>query len=140
MLVCRALPLALATAGFVHITPTEPPGLPLAPSAYVQPMEQGQFVPPYQTPGPPQFPNPFACCGGQYPLPRDPGFKVPWAPPVGDPGPSGDPGPPGDPPVITTYVDPGPPTNPVDEPSSGIIVLGGLAGLFLLRGLRMGRT
>ncbi len=66
MLVCRVLPLALAGAGLLNITPTEPPGRHVAPPAYVQPVQQGQFVPPYPTPGLPPFPSPFACCGGQF--------------------------------------------------------------------------
>jgi hypothetical protein len=138
MLVCRALPLALAGAGLVNITPTEPPNHPVASSAYVQPVQQGQFVPPYQPPGPPPFPSPFACCGVPFPPPNDPGINIPLSPPVSDPGPNGDP--PGDPPIITTFVDPGPPPNSVDEPSSGVVVLGALTSLLLFRRARPFRT
>jgi hypothetical protein len=130
MLVCRALPLALAAAGLVNIPPTEPPGHPSAPPAYVQPVQQGQFVPPYQTAGPPPFPSPFACCGVQFQPPSDPGTNDPLTPPVSDPGPTGDP------PILTFVVSDPPPSNPVDEPSSGIVVVGALAGLVALRRVR----
>ena len=131
MLVCRALPLALGV-GLLNVAPTEPPGQPVAVPAYVQPMQHGQFIPPYQPPGPPPFPSPFACCGGQFQPPNDP---VPLTPPVTDPWPNGDP--PGDPPIIvTTNAE----TNPVDEPSSGIVVLGALASLLLFRRSRRFRT
>jgi len=138
MLVCRALPLALS-AGLLNVTPTEPPVHAVAPPAYVQPAQQGQFVPPYQTLGSPPFPSPFACCGGQFQPPDDPGIKVPLTPPPDDPWPNGDP--PGyPPPIVTTFVDPGPPANSVDEPSSGIVVLGALASLLLFRTARRTRT
>lgn len=139
MLVCRALPLALAGAGLLNIAPTEPPGHPVASPAYVQSVPQGQFVAPYQPSGLPSYPSPFACCGVQFQPPSDPGTKVPLPPPVTDPWPNGDP--PGDPPgiIVTTSVDPDP-GNSVDEPSSGIVVLGGLASLLLLRKARGVRT
>ncbi len=130
MLVCRALPLAL-TAGLLNVTPAEPPAHPVAPPAYVQPVREAQFVPPYLPPGPPALPNPFACCAGQF---NPPGGHVPYTPP--DTPPVGDPGPPGDPPIIVTTFSDSPPTNSVDEPSSGIVVLGGLASLLLVRQLR----
>jgi hypothetical protein len=137
MLVCRALPLALG-AGLLNVTPTEPLGHPVSPPAYVQPVQQSQFVPPYQTPGSPPFPSAFACCGVQ--PPGDPGTPVPLTPPVNDPWPNGDP--PGDPPIIvTTNVEPDPPpTNSVDEPSSGIVVLAGIASLLLFRRARRVRS
>jgi hypothetical protein len=127
MLVCRALPLALVGTGLVNVAPSEPPGYPVAAHAYVQPLQQGYFVPPYQPPGPPPFPDLFACCGEPLPPPNHPRFRLP----VNDPWPNGDP--PGDPPIVTTSVDPGPPGKSVDEPSSGIVVLGALAGLLVFR-------
>jgi hypothetical protein len=144
MLVCRALPLGLASAGLLNIVPTEPPGRVVAPSAFVQPL--GRFVEPYQTSGLPPLPSPFACCSGQFAPPNDPGIKFPLTTPVGDPGPVdpepiGDPGPVGDPPIVTTIVDPDPPpANSVDEPSSVVVVLAALASLLLFRRYRSVRT
>jgi hypothetical protein len=138
-LVCRALPLALGAAGLVNVAPAgPPPNLPVAPPAFVQPVQQGQFVPPYQPPGLPTFPSAFACCVVQFPPPSDPGINVPpginvsLAPPINDPPPTGDP--PGDPPIITVTTS----VDPVDEPSSGIVILSALAGLLLVhRGRRI---
>ena len=127
MLVCRALPLGLASAGFLNVTPAEPPGRSAATSSFVQPL--GRFIQPYQTSALPPLPSPFACCSGQFPPPGDPGIKLAPTPPIGDPGPVGDP-----PVIVTTFVDPGPPpASSVDEPSSGAVVLGALAGLLLIR-------
>jgi len=134
MLVCRALPLALGV-GLLNVAPTEPPIHPVASPTYVQPVQQGQFVPPYQPSGLPPIPSPFACCGGQFQPPNDPGINIPLTPPVTDPWPNGDP--PGDPPIIvTTNVE----TNPVDEPSSGLVILAALASLLLFRRARRFRT
>jgi hypothetical protein len=137
MLVCRALPLGLASAGLLNIAATEPPGHLVTPSALVQPL--GRFVEPYQTSGLPPLPSPFACCSGQFAPPNDPGMKPSLTTLVGDPGPVEpgpvDPGPVGDPPVtVPPIADPGPPpTNSVDEPSSVVVVLAGLASLLLFR-------
>ena len=143
MLVCRALPLGLASAGLLNIAATEPPGHLVTPSVFVQPL--GRFVEPYQTSGLPPLPSPFACCSGQFAPPNDPGIKLSLTTPVGDPGPIdpgpvdpgpvGDPGLLGDPPtIVTPIVDQGPPPpNSVAEPSSVVVVLGALASLLLFR-------
>ena len=62
--------------------------------------------------------------------PSDPGINVALTPPVSDPWPNGDP--PGDPPIITVTTS----VDPVDEPSSGIVLLGGLTSLLLFRRAR----
>jgi len=132
MLVCRALPLAL---GLLHSAPIEPPGHSVAPPAFVQPVQQGQFISPNQPSGPPPFPNPFAW-SGQSTVPNDPGTSVSLTPLVNDPWPNGDP------PIIvvTTSADPTDPAPPstssVDEPPSGIVILGAIASLLWFRQAR----
>ena len=124
LLVCRALPLALTGASLLNIVPTEPPGYPVTPPSYIQPVQQGYFVPPYLPPGLPPFPTPFVCCVGQFQPLAHPAIKLP---PPDAPEPSGDP------PVITTFAFPNPSPNSVGEPSSRILVMGALASLLILR-------
>jgi hypothetical protein len=123
MLVCRLLPMAIV-GGLAHIPPADPV---VAPRAMVQQVQPMAPLPPS---GMPAFPSPFV--GGGYVPPSDPGTPV--VPPVSDP-------PPNVPPIVTTYVvptDPGDPSSPVDEPSSGLAVLGGIASLLVLRRIRFG--